>query len=97
MDALALEPSERAFLAALQLSPTVTSAGATGHELHGWWWGPLLTVRSSAALGSTVCADLDVTGGLISKGLDGVASDGRRLVDAGGAWLSVGIGASARF
>jgi hypothetical protein len=85
------------FVAALQLSPTVTSAGATGHAVRGVWWGPLLTARASAALGSSVFADLDVAGGVISKGLDGVASDGRRLVDTGGSWLSLGIGVGARF
>lgn len=85
------------FVGALQLSPTVTSAGATGHEVRGSWWGPLLTARASAALGAGLFADLEITGGVISKGVLGVASDGSRLVDPGGSWLSAGLGVGARF
>ena len=84
-------------LDALRLTPSVTLAGASGRAVSGPWGGPELVARARYALGATWLAYTAVDGGVVALPVTGNASDGRRLVDAGGSWVGASAGLALQF
>lgn len=84
-------------LDALQLSPSVKIASASGQSLSGPWGGPDLDVRALVALGGAILVYARVDAGLFTFPVRGDVSDGRRLVDASGGFLSGATGVAIRF
>ncbi len=84
-------------LDALRLTPSVTLAGASGRAVGGAWGGPELVARARYSLASALLAYADVDGGVVLLPVEGNASDGRRLVDAGGSWLGASAGVALQF
>ena len=75
----------------LRLSPTVSQLSATGHVVSGAWGGPLLTARGELDFSERAFARLSVDSGIVVLPVTGQVDGERRLVDAGGAWISSGL------
>ena len=82
---------------ALQLSPSVKIASASGQSLSGPWGGPEADVRGLLALGDALLVYARVDAGVLTFPVRGDVSDGRRLVDASGGWVSAAAGVATQF
>ncbi|MEO6600959.1 MAG: hypothetical protein ABIQ16_13855 [Polyangiaceae bacterium] len=81
----------------LRLSPTVSQLGASGHVLGGAWGGPQLLARAEYDFSARCFARLSVDSGLVVLPVTGRVDGDRRLVDAGGAWVSSSLGLGVMF
>ena len=81
----------------LRLSPTLNVAHATAHSVGGAWGGPQLVARAAFELSARWYVAASVDAGVVAWPVSGVASDGRLLLDGGGAWLSGAAALGAQF
>ncbi len=81
----------------LRLSPTLNVAHATAHRVSGAWGGPELAARAAYELSARWYVAGSVDTGIVTWPVSGIASDGRRLVDSGGAWLSSAAALGVQF
>ena len=81
----------------LRLSPQVLVASATGHTVSGVWAGPELLARARYEWGASGFIVGGVDFGLVTSPVTGLVNNEQRLVDTGGAWMSVLVGAGLLF
>jgi hypothetical protein len=81
----------------LGLSPTVSQAAATGHVVSGAWGGPELVARAEYDFSRRWFARLSVDSGIVTWPVAGLVNGQRRLLDAGGGWISSSVALGALF
>jgi hypothetical protein len=79
------------------LAGTPFAAGATGGTLDAAWAGPTLGARARVALGRGISVVADVGGGYTTRRVTGLVDDRATLLQLGGPWLALGLGAGWSF
>ncbi len=81
----------------LRLSATVDDANATGHVVSGAWGGLQLAARAQYDFSRRAFCAAHLDSGIVTWPVAGLVDGQRRLVDAGGPWISGGLAVGARF
>ena len=81
----------------LRLSPTIDAPNAHGHVVSGTWSGVELAARAHYDFSSRAFAGLHLDSGIVTLPVTGLVDGERRLVDAGGAWVSAELALGVLF
>jgi hypothetical protein len=84
-------------VAAVRLSAAGNSPDAHGAVLDGVWAGPTLSVRARYRIGRSAFAQLEASGGVVTRGIVGLLNGTSPLVQVQGPWALAGAGAGFAF